>query len=114
MGKARPHRRGYGQKTSFLGHVLMDMSTACPYAGNMVKKSHKLPISGQFNPTKPYNALPPIPPADVLETIPVLRKCIGASRALAGLKEAAQLIPNQDVLINSIPLREARDSSAIE
>jgi Fic family protein len=35
-------------------------------------------------------------------------------RALAGLKEAAHLIPNQDVLINSIPLREARDSSAIE
>jgi Fic family protein len=92
----------------------MDMSTACPYAGNMVKKAHKLPTLGQFNPAKPYNALPPIPPADVLETIPVLRKCVSASRALAGLKEAARLIPNQDVLINSIPLREARDSSAIE
>jgi len=92
----------------------MDMSTACPYAANMVKKPHKLPTSGQFDPAKPYNALPPIPPANVLETIPVLRKCVGASRALAGLKEAAQLIPNQDVLINSIPLREARDSSAIE
>ncbi|HUJ36512.1 MAG TPA: Fic family protein [Hyphomicrobium sp.] len=80
----------------------------------MVKKAHKLPTLGQFNPAKPYNALPPIPPADVLETIPVLRKCVSASRALAGLKEAARLIPNQDVLINSIPLREARDSSAIE
>ena len=44
----------------------------------------------------------------------MLRKCVAASRALAGLKEAARLIPNQDVLINSIPLREARDSSAIE
>lgn len=92
----------------------MDMSTACPYGGNMVKKAHKLPTLGQFDPAKPYNALPPIPPADVLETIPVLRKCVSASRALAGLKEAARLIPNQDVLINSIPLREARDSSAIE
>jgi Fic family protein len=92
----------------------MDMSPACPYAGNMVKKANKLPTLGKFDPAKPYNALPPIPAADVLETIPVLRKCVGASRALAGLKEAAQLIPNQDVLINSIPLREARDSSAIE
>lgn len=92
----------------------MDMSTACPYAGNMVKKAHKLPTLGQFDPAKPYNALPPILPAAVLETIPVLRKCVSASRALAGLKEAARLIPNQDVLINSIPLREARDSSAIE
>jgi Fic family protein len=92
----------------------MDMSAACPYAANMGKRAPKLPISGRFDPAKPYNALPPIPPADVLETVPVLRKCVGASRALAGLKEAARLIPNQDVLINSIPLREARDSSAIE
>jgi Fic family protein len=80
----------------------------------MVKKAHKLPTSGQFDPAKPYNALPPLPPAKILETVPVLRKCVGASRALSGLKEAARLIPNQDVLINSIPLREARDSSAIE
>jgi Fic family protein len=80
----------------------------------MVKKPQKLNTSARFNPTKPYNSLPPIPPAQALETLPVLRKLVGASRALAGLKEAARLIPNQDVLINSIPLREARDSSAIE
>jgi Fic family protein len=80
----------------------------------MVKKSQKLNTSGRFNPVKPYNSLPPLPAAKVLETLPVLRKCVRASRALAGLKEAARLIPNQDVLINSIPLREARDSSAIE
>ena len=79
----------------------------------MVKKAQNLNTS-KFNATKPYNGLPPLPSARVLETVPVLRKCVGASRALAGLKEAARLIPNQDVLINSIPLREARDSSAIE
>ena len=92
----------------------MDVFTACPYPDDMVKNTQKLNTSGRFNPAKPYNALPPIPPAQVLETLPVLRKCVGAGRALAGLKEAARLIPNQDVLINSIPLREARDSSAIE
>jgi Fic family protein len=80
----------------------------------MVKKPQKLNTSARFNPIKPYNSLPPIPRAQALETLPVLRKLVGASRALAGLKEAARLIPNQDVLINSIPLREARDSSAIE
>jgi Fic family protein len=79
----------------------------------MVKKSKNLNASG-FVPTTPYNALPPLPGRQTLETVPVLRKCVTASRALAGLKEAARLIPNQDVLINSIPLREARDSSAIE
>jgi Fic family protein len=79
----------------------------------MVKKTQNLNTS-KFNAAKPYNALPPLPPGRTLETVRVLRKCVGASRALAGLKEAARLIPNQDVLINSIPLREARDSSAIE
>jgi Fic family protein len=79
----------------------------------MVKKSPNLNTS-KFKAAKPYNALPPLPAARILETVPVLRKCVGAGRALAGLKEAARLIPNQDVLINSIPLREARDSSAIE
>ena len=68
----------------------------------------------RFDPIAPYNHLPPMPSAQVLETMPVLRKCISAGRALAGLKEAAALIPNQDVLINTIPLREAKDSSAIE
>lgn len=88
---------------------------ACTYAGDMVKKLQKLNTSTKrFNPLKPYNGLPPLPPTDTLETLPVMRKCLAAGRALAGLQEAARLIPNQDVLINTIPLREAKDSSAIE
>ena len=67
-----------------------------------------------FVPAKPYNNLPLLPPSQSLETLPVMRKCVAAGRALAGLKQAAELIPNQDVLINTIPLREAKDSSAIE
>jgi len=83
---------------------------------DMVKKSKKLNTSTVegFDPSKPYNELPPLPPTQGLETLPVMRKCVAASRALAALKEAAGLIPNQDVLINTIPLREAKDSSAIE
>jgi len=80
----------------------------------MAKKHINFNATGKFEPAKPYNSLPPPPAASGLETVPVLRKCVTASRALAGLREAARLIPNQDVLINSIPLREARDSSAIE
>ncbi len=80
----------------------------------MVKKLKLLPASAKFDPSKPYNDLPPLPPSQSLETLPVMRKCVAAGRALAGLKQAAALIPNQDVLINSIPLREAKDSSAIE
>lgn len=67
-----------------------------------------------FDPTKPYNELPLLPPAQDIETKAILKRCIEASRRLEGLRQAAKRVPNQDVLINSIPLREARDSSAIE
>lgn len=67
-----------------------------------------------FDPTKPFNDLPPLPPNVDIETKNIMRKCVAASRALAELKSASELIPNADVLINTIPLREARDSSAIE
>lgn len=67
-----------------------------------------------FDPHRPFNALPALPPRVDLETKTVLKACLDARVKLAALKEAAALIPNQDVLINSIPLREAKDSSAIE
>ncbi len=63
---------------------------------------------------KPWNQLPPLPPAVDLETKAVLKQCITARAALAELKQAAELIPNQTMLINTIPLLEAKDSSEIE
>ena len=63
---------------------------------------------------EPYNDLPLLPPAAALETKAVLRRAITASRALAELKGAGNLIPNQAILINAIPLQEARLSSEIE
>jgi Fic family protein len=67
-----------------------------------------------WNPDIPYNDLPPIPPTEVLETGPVLRACIESRAALAELKRAAELIPNQSMLVNTLPVLEARASSAIE
>ncbi len=63
---------------------------------------------------EPYNDLPLLPPRATLETTRVLRRGITASRALAELKGAGHLIPNQAILINAIPLQEARLSSEIE
>jgi Fic family protein len=68
----------------------------------------------RWKPEKPYNNLPLLPPAIELETKAVLKRCIAARAALAGLKQAAELIPNQAMLINTLPLLEARDSSEIE
>jgi len=67
-----------------------------------------------WRPDHPYNDLPPLPPATEAETRPVLKQCIAARAALAELKQAAELIPNQGVLINALPLLEAQASSEIE
>lgn len=63
---------------------------------------------------KPWNKLPLLPPAAELETKAVLKQCITARASLAELKQAAELIPNQTMLINTLPLLEAKDSSEIE
>lgn len=65
-------------------------------------------------PGKPYNHLPTLPPSHDLESKAILKRCIAARAALAELKQAAELIPNQAMLINTIPLLEAKDSSEIE
>jgi Fic family protein len=44
----------------------------------------------------------------------VLKQCVTARAALAELKQAAGLIPNPAMLINTLPLLEARASSEIE
>ena len=62
----------------------------------------------------PNNALPPLPPTVDLETKAVLKRCIMARAALGELKQAAELVPNQAMLINTLPLLEARASSEIE
>lgn len=55
-----------------------------------------------------------LPAACELESRAVLKSCIEARAALAELKQAAELIPNQAMLINTLPLLEAKDSSEIE
>ena len=68
-----------------------------------------------FNPKEPYNDLPMLPPPpELIETKEILKKCIEARVALAELKQAAELIPNSAVLVNALPLLEARASSEIE
>lgn len=67
-----------------------------------------------FDPTRPYDQLPLLPPAGDLESRTVLKACIEARASLAALKEATALIPNPAILINTVPMLEARASSEIE
>ena len=69
----------------------------------------------EFDPSQPYNDLPELPPPlEAIESPKILKKCIGARVALAELRQAAELIPNSEVLVNALPLLEARASSEIE
>lgn len=49
-----------------------------------------------------------------LESTKVLKKLTSAHRALAELKGMSRSIPNQTILINTLGLQEAKDSSAVE
>jgi Fic family protein len=54
------------------------------------------------------------PPSADLETKAILKRCVSAGRILAELKGASLSIPNQEILVNTLSLQEAKDSSAIE
>jgi Fic family protein len=58
--------------------------------------------------------IPLLPLPHELETKPVLKKTASARGALAELKGAASGIPNENILISTLSLQEAKDSSAIE
>jgi Fic family protein len=63
--------------------------------------------------------MPSIPPLEQLdpnrfETPAILKKLASSSRSLAELKGIAASIPNQAILINTLGLQEAKDSSEIE
>lgn len=63
----------------------------------------------------PHNNLPSLPPAmECYNTPELMRKLTDASRKLAELKGLASMLPNQSIFVNTISLREAKASSAIE
>lgn len=68
----------------------------------------------RWRPDRPWNDLPRLPPKLELESKAVLKQCVIARAALAELKQAAELIPNPAMLINTLPILEARASSEIE
>ena len=68
-----------------------------------------------FNREKPYNELPLLlPDKKVWETLDVYKKLAEARAALAELKGRLPIIPNPLMLINTLVLQEAKDSSTIE
>lgn len=58
--------------------------------------------------------IPMLPLNHDLETIEVMRQLNRANRKLAELRGVAQTIPNESILINTLALQEAKDSSEVE
>ncbi len=50
----------------------------------------------------------------IFETLPIMKKLASANRALAELKGIVASIPNQGVLIDTLSIQEAKESSEIE
>jgi Fic family protein len=67
-----------------------------------------------WDPKKPHNDLPSLPPQGEVETVGVLKLAIEARAALAALNQATLSMTNPAVLINAIPLLEAQASSEVE
>lgn len=64
---------------------------------------------------KAFNNLPILPPKQsMVETIAILKQESKSAVALAELKGLANTLPNQNILINAIILKEAQASSGIE
>ena len=58
--------------------------------------------------------IPQLPLSQDIETKAVLKQAAKAHRRLAELKGVALTIPNEQILISTLTLQEAKDSSAIE
>lgn len=58
--------------------------------------------------------LPILPPKVELETTKVLKQLVKAHKSLAELKGTAKTIPNENILIDTLTLQEAKDSSEVE
>jgi Fic family protein len=67
-----------------------------------------------FNSLQPFNNLPKLPPKADIETARLLKKAASARSALGELKGVGKLLPNEAILLNTLILEEARDSSEIE
>jgi len=68
-----------------------------------------------FNKEQPYNDLPLLlPDNNIWESMEIYKKLAEARAALAELKGRLPVIPNPLMLINTLVLQEAKDSSTIE
>ncbi len=68
----------------------------------------------RLDPNTPWNDIPELPPAADIESRDILRACISAHSELTRANALVKMLPNEAVLVHTLPLQEARKSSEIE
>ena len=68
----------------------------------------------EFDQNIPWNEIPLLPPPGEIESRDILKACISAMAALAKANALVKTLPNETVLVHTLPLQEARRSSEIE
>jgi len=77
----------------------------------MTKKGRRIEDNFEI----PFNDLPILPPAkEFIESVIILKQLVKSSVALAELKGIIHILPNPEILLNAVILKEARASSEIE
>jgi Fic family protein len=76
--------------------------------------SENMGTGKQWSPDRPWNDLPVLPPRGDVETKVVLKRCVEARAALAGLRQSVLALPNPGILLDTLPALEAKSSSEIE
>ena len=71
-------------------------------------------MAKDFDPNKPFNQLPSLPPDFSFDDVEILKKVNRANIALSKLSGIAMAIPNRKLLIEPLSVREAVASSGIE
>jgi Fic family protein len=66
------------------------------------------------DPRVPFGGLPLLPPKTGIETGRTLKKAVSTARALANLNGKMMALPNPNLLLDTIYLREAKASSEVE
>lgn len=67
-----------------------------------------------FDPKKPYQDLPPLPPVEDFNDVDLLKLVNKANNSIFELKGAAHILPNRFILMSPLSIREAVASSGIE
>ncbi len=76
--------------------------------------NNKLMIYGMFDPQRPYNELPNLPPPEDFNDVDLLKLVNKASNSIFELKGAAHILPNRLILISPLSITEAVASSGVE